>query len=170
VGQLHTFLFEKEALHAKAALPPTRRSCATADSTLILCTPGVCVSNTVSCRLLPARAPKAIQYSFLREFRVKRGTFAYLIYGASASFALPDHSGGTTAVTTMSLYCFPMQLQIIPYTGPPKPKPTSRRNISKTPFNEHKYLFLDEELSISLTPTSHQAGDFDSTLSRHSQS
>jgi hypothetical protein len=67
------------------------------------------------------------------------------------------------------LISFPMQLRIIPYIGPPKPKPkqTSRRNPSKTAFNGYEYLALDGDLSIGLTPASQQAGDFDSTSSKH---
>jgi hypothetical protein len=76
----------------------------------------------------------------------------------------------TTAVTTMSLDCFPMQLQIIPYTGPPKPKLTSRRNTSKTRFNGQEYRVFEEDLSIGLAPVSHQAEDVGSASSRHSQS
>jgi hypothetical protein len=70
----------------------------------------------------------------------------------------------------MPLYSFPMQLKIIPYDGPPEPKPTSRRNTSKTRLNRQECLVLDEDLSIGLATMSHQAGDFSSASSRHSQS
>jgi hypothetical protein len=121
-------------------------------------------------RLAPTAAcwsAQDIQSSFPTGFRSKRATFAYLNHGASRFLAPPDLPNPPTAAT-MSFNSFPMQLQIIPYTGPPKPKQTSRRNLSKTAFNGYEYLALDDDLSIDLTPASHQARDVNSPSSRHS--
>jgi hypothetical protein len=138
---------KEEGLHAKAASPPTLRSCAVADLTTISCTPGVCVSKAVSCRLLPAGAPNTFKPAFRELIDA-----AYLNYGASAFLAPLDLPEAATAATTMSFDSFPTQnFQFVPYNGPLKPKPTQRRKHTKLmPSNHRKCTALDE---------SYQAGD-----------
>jgi hypothetical protein len=116
----------------------------------------------------PCWSAEDIRASFSRRLGSKLATFAYLNHSASGFLAPPDLPEPPTAAT-MSMTSFPTQLQIIPYIEPPKQKPRqpSRRNPSKTAFNGYEYLALDGDLSIGLTPASQQAGDFDSTSSKH---
>jgi hypothetical protein len=148
---------KEEGLHAKAASPPTLRSCAVADSTPISCTPGVCVSKAVWCRLLPAGAPNTFKPA-LRELI----DAAYLNYGASAFLAPSDLPEAATAATKMSFDSFPTKnFQFVPYNGPLEPKPTQRcKHTKPMPSNHRECTALDE---------SHPAGD-ELVLGRHHQS
>ncbi|KAI1525450.1 hypothetical protein PtrSN002B_011762, partial [Pyrenophora tritici-repentis] len=64
----------------------------------------------------------------------------------------------------MSLNSFLTQsgLRFIPYTGPPEPKPKSRRNpLKTTPSNQHEYLVHNKNPSTGPAVSLHRAGDVD---------
>jgi hypothetical protein len=72
---------------------------------------------------------------------LKRGIFAYLNLCVSSFLAAPARLRATTAAMALFFDTFSIphtqdSLQIIQYSGPPKPKQTSRRNSSKAPSSK----------------------------------
>lgn len=117
---------------------------------------------------------RALRKDSHNKRNLKRGLFAYLNLCVSTLLAAPARPRATTAAMALfpDTFFIPHaqgSLQIIQYSGPPKPKQTSLRNPSKALSNKHSPKSNTQlENKEDLVPTSDEVKVIDLTyLGRH---